>query len=92
MARVQKSRGAPRYKLTGQERLYFSSELQAVREVRRKVGYKDRPQLSAEDPEKKARKGIFGSVAPAPPKKRKYNKKKPQKVQKNKLLAYFGKT
>ena len=93
IAKIFKSRGAPRYKLRGFEKLVYSDRLQKVQPVRRKVGYKDRPKLSLVDPEAKARIGIFGIVAPKPAvkPKRKYVKKKVVPKQRNKLSAYFGK-
>ncbi len=59
----------------------------------RKVKYTDRPKLSKEDPEAKARTGIFGLVAPKPATKpkRAYVKKKVLPPQKNKMSSYLGK-
>ena len=77
IASILKSRGAPRYKLTGFDKLVYSDRLQKVRDVHRKVKYTDRPKLSAMDPEAKARTGIFGLVAPKP--KMKLGKKRKKK-------------
>ena len=90
---VATSRGAPRYKLEGREKLVYGDRLQKVDPVTRKVKYKDRPVLSKDDPERKARTGIFGIVSakPVTKPKRKYVKKKVLPPQRNKMTGYLGK-
>jgi hypothetical protein len=87
--KVLRSRGAPKFRLKDHPHPMYANRLQKVAPVQRRVRYSDRPRLSPDDPERKARTGLFGSVAARPVKKKKRPYKRKGPVQKNTLSAYF---